>query len=382
MSEEISFEDIVDTCEGFDILLLNNEGDLVVEIIEGTAPFSYAWSNEATTASITPEEDGVYSVTITDAEGCTISEEITFEITDLCVGFSGSISESNGTLTGEASGGTAPYIFMWSTEESTPAITPSESGEYTLTIVDVEGCTIIESITIDIVDECEEFNANILHDGEGELTVEITAGTPPYLFEWSTGNNTNGVTVTVDGLYSLTITDAFGCIIVDEIDVLIDSGCDNILNLNADNTNTPIIFSAQSDAYLWKEDCSDIAPFTIYDHYYLLVDVTWDSWGTGNDINFEDIADGIPGISFGSNGIPQVGETYSPYLETDDYFYSVSAGANYDLDEVLITITETSNELGGQIAGTISGVIASQNNASDSSTVTGSFCVTIGSVCE
>ena len=142
------------------------------------------------------------------------------------------------------------------------------------------------------------------------------------------------------------------------------------------------MFSAQSEAYLWKGNCDELDPASAFDHYYLVVDITWDSWGTNNPIGIADIADGIPGVSFGSIGIPQVGDVLSPYLETDDYFYNVSEGANYDLDEVEITITESSNELGGEIAGTISGTIVSQNNVNDSSSVTGSFCVSIVFVCE
>ena len=381
-SDEIEFESVGTVpCEDIEILLTEDGGDLGVEVIDGIPPFEFEWSTEETTATITPEESGIFSVTITDEFGCTGSAEIEFEfvVVDPCEDFSLFLTVDNGALVTEVLGGTPPFSYSWSTGETTPSITPTDSGEYSITVIDAEGCTISESFVLVLPDELV---ANIIHDGAGLLTVEVAGGVPPYTYEWSNGANASSITVG-DGVYTVTVTDANGNIVIEEITVMLNPNtCDNLLNINAENTNTPLMFSAQSEAYLWKGNCDELDPASAFDHYYLVVDITWDSWGTNNPIGIADIADGIPGVSFGSIGIPQVGDVLSPYLETDDYFYNVSEGANYDLDEVEITITESSNELGGEIAGTISGTIVSQNNVNDSSSVTGSFCVSIVFVCE
>lgn len=236
---------VVVNCDDFDVLLIENEGDLVLEVIEGTGPYTYLWSTEETTASITPDEDGVYSVIVTDVEGCTTSEEITFEMmVDACDGFSGSI--------------------------------------------------------------------------------------------------------------------------------------------NAPDTNTPLDFTATSEAYLWKEGCPEVNSFFEYDHNYLVVDASWDNWGSGGNYSVYAVADGLPGFTFGSNGIPQVGDVLTPYFEGEDLFRNDGnpLSSVYIFDGIQITITETSNELGGNIAGTISGTIVDLNDSNNSSSISGTFCVPIVSVCE
>jgi len=301
-----------------------------------------------------------------------------------CDGFSLLLVESEGTVGVEVIGGTAPYTYVWSTEETTSTITPEESGTYAVTVTDAEGCDVSEEITIEVeTNDCDGFDANIAHDGEGQLTVALTAGTAPYSYVWSTDENTEAIDVDADGVYSLTVTDALGCTVIDEISVTLNSGeCDNTLTLNAANTNTAIAFSAESEAHLWKNDCAEVSGGTTVAYNYIIVDVDWNNWGTGEDYSIFAISDGLPGISFGSNDALQVGDVLSPYFVGDDYFWNEAESTNYDLDNIQVTITESSTELGGQIAGTISGTIFNQNDENDSSTVSGSFCVTIATVCE
>lgn len=230
---------------------------------------------------------------------------------------------------------------------------------------------------------CDGFSL-LLADNEGTISAEVTEGTAPYTFAWSTDESTDAITVDESGTYSLTVTDAEGCDTTSEItvEVAVVNECDNSLTLDAAGTTTPIMFSAQSEAHLWKgADCAE--NFSLYDHNYIVVDVDWNNWGTGEAYHITAITDGLPGISFGSNGMPAVGDVLTPYFVNNGSLFITDADDGfYNFDGTQITITETSNELGGQIAGTISGTIVEGNDPDNSSSISGSFCVSIASVCE
>ena len=130
-----------------------------------------------------------------------------------------SLIEIDGTISFEAEGGAAPFAIIWSTGEPAQTITPTETGNYSLTIVDANGCTLSESLFLIVFPD--ELVANIEHDGDGQLTAVVAGGTPPYFYSWSTGENTPQITVTNDGVYFLTVEDIFGIEVTAEINVVL-----------------------------------------------------------------------------------------------------------------------------------------------------------------
>jgi len=145
---------------------------------EGEPFYLYLWSNEATTATVGNLTPGTYTVTITDANGCTDTDEVEIEsYNELTVNINGNENICLGT-TGEAtavvSGGNpwfdeeeAPYyLYSWSNGEETATIDNLEPGTYTVTVTDAVGCekdaeiiisywANIDSITISAVKECK-----------------------------------------------------------------------------------------------------------------------------------------------------------------------------------------------------------------------------------
>ncbi len=188
----------------------------------GTAPYTYAWSNGATTASITGIESGTYNIFITDVNGCTDSASVT--ITEPAVLVATAIADSNvscngtfnGGATAAATGGTAPYTYAWSNGATTASITGIESGTYNIFITDANGCTDSASVTITepaVLNATSVVDSNVSCNGtyNGGATASATGGTAPYTYAWSNSATTASITGVVAGTYTVTITDASGC---------------------------------------------------------------------------------------------------------------------------------------------------------------------------
>ncbi len=188
----------------------------------GNAPYTYTWSNGMTGSTISGICAGVISVTVTDASGCTdtaslnvtepnpIIGQITQTASILCNG------DSTAALLASASGGTAPYAFVWSTGATTAAISNLPAGTYTVTITDANTCDTTVSFTVTEPDTIGiSFNVDqaISCSGvcDGALTALVTGGTPGYTILWSTGATGPSQTALCAGVYTVTVTDANGC---------------------------------------------------------------------------------------------------------------------------------------------------------------------------
>ena len=115
----------------------------------GTGTLTYAWSNGSTTADLTGLGSGTYTVTVTDANGCTATFTTTLTepnaIVISSVNTQPSCNTANGALTGAidltASGGTGSLTYAWSSGQTTADLTGLGSGSYTVTVTDANGCT-------------------------------------------------------------------------------------------------------------------------------------------------------------------------------------------------------------------------------------------------
>jgi hypothetical protein len=198
------------------------DGGVTASVTGGTMPYTYTWSNAATTASITGVMAGTYSITITDQNGCTDSASVT--ITEPTLLAASSIADSNvscngfsnGGATASATGGTGTYTYAWSNAATTASITGVMAGTYTVTLTDANGCTSSSSTTItepvvlvsaSVVDSNVSCNAQT----DGGATASATGGTMPYTYAWSNAATTASITGVMAGTYSVTITDANGC---------------------------------------------------------------------------------------------------------------------------------------------------------------------------
>ncbi|MBI1182643.1 choice-of-anchor D domain-containing protein, partial [bacterium] len=209
------------TCNGL------SDGGVTASVTGGTGPYSYAWSNSATTASITGLAAGTYSVTVTDVNACTdVSSNTVTEPTVLnpkIVTYSNvsTYGGSDGSITAGATGGTSTYSYAWSNSGTTAQISSLSPGTYTVTITDANGCTATTSKTVTQPSGAPSISitsqTNVACNGAstGSLTATTSSGTTNYTYTWSNASTTSGtssITNTISnlaaGTYTVTVTDA------------------------------------------------------------------------------------------------------------------------------------------------------------------------------
>ena len=118
----------------------------------GTPAFTYLWSNGETTQDISSLAIGNYFVTVSDGNGCLAFDNATLiNIPGPTLSSSADSStcgNANGAIDVITSGGTAPYNYAWSNGSTDEDLIATAAGTYSVTIIDANSCTTVESQTI------------------------------------------------------------------------------------------------------------------------------------------------------------------------------------------------------------------------------------------
>lgn len=201
-----------------------NDGSIDLSVNgEGTAPYTYAWSNSVIGQDVVNLAAGVYCVTVTDANGCTdsICENVTSACADdwefdAIVEYESGGGMNDGSIDISISGGIPPYTYAWNTGATSQDLSGLSGGTYTVLVTDVTGCTQVYEIFIG-TDCPEDFNIiGQVMDMEiglmnGAIDITVNGGTPPYTYSWSNSANTEDISGLAPGDYSVVVTDAVGC---------------------------------------------------------------------------------------------------------------------------------------------------------------------------
>lgn len=199
------------------------DGFVIVTAQGGTPPYTYLWQPGGQTSPVVQGLcAGVYTVTVTDAQGMqgTTTAVVTSPAPVVAAAAGGNITNCscNGTLTGSASGGTGPYTFLWMPGNyTTPVVTNiCTPGTYTLTVTDANGCTGTATATISSTGSTLVATAQSQPTQCGQCNGSVyglaASGTAPYAYLWQPGNyTTQNVMNLCAGTYTLTVFDSAGC---------------------------------------------------------------------------------------------------------------------------------------------------------------------------
>lgn len=200
-----------------------NDGTAIAYPEGGTPEYTYLWSTGATEQVVLDLAPGTYSVEITDANGCTFTEEFDIPAFD-CSGFDvsaiGAAPSCVGAADGQASalpdGGTGPFTYVWSNGESGSTIENLSAGTYSLTVTDGNNCPAEYSVTIEdpmpvAVEPVEIFHVECDGQTTGSAEVLATGGTGVFEYLWSNGTTGPVAENLEPGLYTVDVLDENGC---------------------------------------------------------------------------------------------------------------------------------------------------------------------------
>ncbi len=176
----------------------------------GAGYSSYLWSTGATTRTITVSTTGGFSVTVTNAGGCTASTLVTTSLftppVPVILGAAGFCAGSSTILT--AAAGYASYL--WSTGSTSSSITVNTAGIKSLTVTDINGCTGSNSIAVAVFASPAPVISGTLSFCGGTSTT-LNAGTGYSSYLWSTGATTQTINVNTVATFTVTVTNSNGC---------------------------------------------------------------------------------------------------------------------------------------------------------------------------
>lgn len=258
-----------------------NNGAATISATGGTAPYTYLWNtmpaqHAATATNLTA---GTWTCTVTDANGCSTVQQVS--ITQPAASLAGSLSSqtnvacfggTSGSASIAASGGTAPYSFVWNTSPAQHGATANNlpAGTWICSITDANGCAT--TLSVDITQPAAALATSIADstpvgcfgDATGSASITATGGTAPYSYSWNTipvQNSATAVGLTA-GTWACTVTDANGCTAVRSVSitqpserVMASAGTVQNVNCHGDATGSANIVASGGTApysYSWN----------------------------------------------------------------------------------------------------------------------------------
>ncbi len=219
-----SFSNIIpDYCE-------NGVGSATVNFSDGLLPFNYLWNTTPVqnTQTVNGLSAGNYSVTVTDANGCSSVSNTTISSTSPLTFVSSKVDvlcygANTGSATITVTSGVMPFVYSWSGGVSVTNVASSLiAGNYNVTITDANGCSASGSVVITQptqINLTTQSLTNVTCFGlcNGSYSVNASGGTPGYVYLWPDASSLSFVSNLCAGSYIVTVTDANSCTLTHSI---------------------------------------------------------------------------------------------------------------------------------------------------------------------
>lgn len=201
-------------------------GSLTANMVGGTAPLTYSWSNGSTNQVAGGLAPGNYTVTVTDFFGCKSSTVGTItQPALLTLGGTANPAACFNTATGTAttnviSGGTPGFTYLWNPGGATTnTVGGLIAGNYSCTVTDANGCTATQTVNITQPSSITIVTNTLTaacNQSNGAVSATLSGGTAPYTYTWSTGangaGNTSNLTSLFAGTYTIQVKDNNNCL--------------------------------------------------------------------------------------------------------------------------------------------------------------------------
>ena len=206
------------------------QSDGQIEIISsgGTAPYNFQWNSGQNSPILNSVAAGIYQCDVYDDNDCieSVDVHISQPLEPLLISVEGKDLLCKGDASGEISslvqGGSPPYLYAWSSGQTSPDIFGLSAGNYTLIVTDNNGCNAYSGASIGEPDSLEviSVSSDVLCYGEanGSIAISVSGGIQPYSYNWGDQNNIllNNPSETLFGYsagdYLIRVIDKNGCI--------------------------------------------------------------------------------------------------------------------------------------------------------------------------
>ena len=208
-----------------------SDGTAMVKVTGGKAPYTYQWSNGNTQIEGKDLAAGIYSITVTDANGCETLTRV--EMTETILDLTANIEieqavkcggDATGVVNVQPVGGKSPYSISWQNRETSMRRTGLSTGVYYATLTDVAENTYAVRVELKAPPELKGKVVGrqpaTTDQKDGRAVIEIEGGTAPYQIKWPSGETGDTALTLAPGDQQVIITDSIGC--VTEVDFSLD----------------------------------------------------------------------------------------------------------------------------------------------------------------
>jgi gliding motility-associated-like protein len=216
----------IDSSHNISCFGLNN-GSAYAHATTSNAGLAYGWSNGSHNLSISNLSAGIYVFTASDNSGCIRSDTVVItQPTQLTVSVP-NVTQTNcagtgtGTLVASCNGGNYPYGYVWNSApvQNDSLLDNVTAGNYTVTVIDVSGCTASASGTLTInaggntvtLNNPVITNVKCFGGNTGQIIASATGGSGIFNYSWNNGETGNTDTALVASNYAVTVNDGAGC---------------------------------------------------------------------------------------------------------------------------------------------------------------------------